>query len=172
MACEAGLSDHPADRGGRTMGGITQATYDAWRVRHELPKRPVDELALLEARELYLDDFWMPVRAPELPPRLAFCAFDAAVNHSPERAIKFLQRTLATSATEPLAQDGRFGPKTMQALERALALHGERQVLEAFLDWRLVWYERIIATDPTQAVFGDGWRRRVADLRNAIECLA
>lgn len=171
MQIEAGLSDHPNDRGGRTCGGITTATYTSWRERHELAVRPVDELTLLEARELYYQDYWLAVRAPELPARLALCVFDAAVNHNPSRAIILLQRTLVPIANVELAQDGVFGPKTKGALEGALAQYAEAPLVESYLDWRLVYYERLVASDASQAVFRDGWRRRVEDLRHFVACL-
>lgn len=168
MQCEAGLSDHPDDKGGRTVGGVTTRTYTSWRERHGQPVRPVDELTLLEAREVYYDDYWTAVRAPELPPRLALCVFDSAVQHNPSRAILLLQRTLAPVANVELAQDGVFGPKTKGALEGALANHGEAQLVEAYLDWRLVYYERLVAADPSQEKFKLGWRRRVEDLRHFV----
>lgn len=168
MTCEAGLSDNPKDRGGRTVGGVIQRTYDAWRERHQLVTRPVDELTVLEARELYHDDFWVAVRAPELPARLALCLFDTAVNGNPSRAIILLQRVLVPLVNLELAQDGVFGPKTKGALEGALAQYGEAELVEAYLDRRLVYYERLVATDQSQAVFADGWRRRVAELRRFV----
>lgn len=171
MTCEAGLAEQMNDRGGRTCGGVTTKTYNAWRERHQVATRPVDEITLLEAREIYFDDYWLAVRSPELPPRLALCVFDSAVQHNPSRAIILLQRTLAPIANVELAQDGVFGPKTRGAVEGALANYGEPQLVESYLDWRLVYYERLIASDPSQAGFRDGWRRRVEDLRHFVSGL-
>ena len=168
MTCEAGLSDVEGDRGGRTVGGVTTATYRSWRARHQQAERPVDELTLLEARELYYDDYWVAVRAPELPARLALCVFDSAVQHNPSRAIMLLQRTLIPIANVELVQDGVFGPMTRGAIASALASYGEPALVESYLDWRLVHYERLVASEPSQARFHDGWRRRVEDLRRAV----
>jgi lysozyme family protein len=162
------IADDPNDRGGRTVAGVTTKTYREALVRWKEPDRPVDEIRVLEWLRI-AREFWDAVRADELPAKLAVAVFDAAYNHGPTRAVILLQRTLAPIASAALKQDGVFGPKTLQVLEHALALHGERQILESYLDWRLVWYERIVATDPTQLKFRDGWRRRVEELRRKVE---
>jgi lysozyme family protein len=166
VSWERGLADDPADRGGRTQAGITQGTYDDWRTAQHLPSRPVDELAVSEWFSIYRDRYWRAARCDDLPPLLATAVFDAAVHHGPDRAVKMLQRTVLTE------QDGRFGPKTALALETALAQHGERNVVEAYLDWREVFCERIAAQDPSQRVWLANWKARLVALRTAIEWVA
>jgi hypothetical protein len=51
---------------------------------------------------------------PDLPPRLAFAVFDAAVNNGVGRAVRWLQ--LAVGA----AEDGSYGVQTKAAVERAV----------------------------------------------------
>jgi lysozyme family protein len=141
---EGVVSDVPGDRGGRTIGGIAHAS---------------DSLTFLDWAAKYHGSYWLPVRAPELPLRLALAVFDASVNSGPHTAITTLQRIVLTD------QDGQFGPVTMAALDKMLALHGEQQVVTAYCDQRDLFYDAIVANDATQAVFLEGWHRRIAHLR-------
>lgn len=43
-AWEGGWSDHPADPGGKTMYGVTEAVYHAWLRQHGKPVRPVRQI--------------------------------------------------------------------------------------------------------------------------------
>lgn len=80
LRAEGGYSDHPADPGGATNRGITQATYDAWRRAKKLPPRPVREITGEEVKAIYRERYWNPIRGDDLPPALALAAFDTAVN--------------------------------------------------------------------------------------------
>ena len=55
---EGGWSDHPADRGGKTMYGVTQGTYTAWRKKRGRPEASVRSLSKAEAREIYENEYW------------------------------------------------------------------------------------------------------------------
>lgn len=153
MVAEGRLADDPADPGKRTVSGITAATA----LRHGIS--PVDSLTVLQWWDIYGTDYWRRVRASELPLRLALCVFDNAVNTGPPHAVSLLQRTVFTN------QDGQFGPKTMLALEQALALHGEQQVETQFLDWAGQFYEQLAGQSPAMAQFLPGWQARVEHLR-------
>ena len=57
LADEGGVSNHPADRGGLTNKGITQATYDAWRELHGRPSRSVRAIEHAEVDAIYREQF-------------------------------------------------------------------------------------------------------------------
>lgn len=80
LRAEGGYSDNPADPGGATNRGITQATYNAWRTGRGLPTRPVREITGEEVKAIYRERYWNPIRGDDLPPALALAAFDTAVN--------------------------------------------------------------------------------------------
>lgn len=50
---EGGWSNHPADRGGKTMFGITQATYDQWRKQKKRPIQSVRRIARTFLRKVH-----------------------------------------------------------------------------------------------------------------------
>lgn len=68
---EGSLSDDKRDPGGLTKFGISQRAY---------PDLDIAGLTLNEAKQIYLRDYWWPVRAHELPETLRLVVFDCAVN--------------------------------------------------------------------------------------------
>jgi len=83
---EGGYSNDPADPGGATNKGITQITYDEWRMERGLPARSVREMTDDEMRAIYAERYWYPVAADwdkRSHPGVALYLFDAAVQHGP-----------------------------------------------------------------------------------------
>lgn len=147
IAVEGGLVEHPADPGGLTKYGISQRSY---------PGEDVRNLTLSRAKELYRRDFWDRVRGDELPPAVAICLFDYAVNSGVSQAIRTFQRCLGVVA------DGVFGPATLAA---ARAREPRSLVIDLQAE-RLLFLSRLVTWDD----FGRGWTRRV--ISTALEALA
>ena len=166
LAEEGGYANHPADRGGPTMRGVTQSVYDSYRKSLHLPRTDVRDITDAEVAEIYCTRYWRPagcdVMAEGGAPRLALLHFDSAVNHGVGRAVLFLQRCLS------IAPDGVFGPVTSGALTRDLGRLGEDALLDAYLLRRSVFYRQIVERDPTQAVFARGWANRLERVRRAV----
>ena len=81
-----------------------------------------------------------------------------------------LHRELIDAVIDPRHQlEAIVPPAALDEPERALAMHGAQQVLDGFLDWRLAFYERLVQENPTQAVFLDGWKRRLTELREFLQ---
>ena len=135
---EGGYSDNPADHGGATMKGITQATYDAWRKAHDLPVMPVKGITTVELQSIYHHNYWDACECDSLPTSVAIAVFDAAVNSGPSRSIKLLQK-----ACGGLTVDGAIGPKTLAAAQTVSVGH--------VIDQREGWYHAIVANDATQS---------------------
>jgi len=149
---EGGFSDHPKDPGGATNRGVTLATFR----RYVKPDGTVAELkAITDAQiaTVYYRGYWAEANAAALPSGVDYAVFDFAVNSGPARAVKFLQAVLG------VAQDGRVGPKTIEAAQAADA----GAVIARLCNDRLAWLKRL----PTWATFGKGWGRRVADVQAA-----
>jgi lysozyme family protein len=144
---EGGYSDHPADPGGATMMGITQATLAAWRGR-PVTKAEVRALPLSEVAAIYRARYWDAVAGDDLPAGLDLAAFDYAVNSGPSRPARTLQGLVATEA------DGVIGPKTLAAIRA--------QEVEPLIVALCAARMRFLRHLPTFAVFGRGWTRRVA----------
>ncbi len=155
---EHGRSDYPADHGGRTLDGITQVTYAAYRRAKGLPRRDVFEMTDTERDEIYRRNYWDAVQGDQLATvsdRMAMCVFDTAVNHGVATAGRLLQRTVQA---EP---DGVIGRVTISCFRIRLMKLGPTQLLEIFLERRAGIYKAILLRDQTQWVFRKGWRNRI-----------
>lgn len=155
LRLEGHISDHPADRGGRTKWGITQGAYDRWRTDQGVAPQAVDHLTPDERDAIYRDDYWFPARCNVLPDPVAGLHFDAAVHHGVGGAARILQRAVGATA------DGIIGPRTIGAV----VARDRRRVGEAMLLERTLELWRQVLDTPGQGAFARGWRNRVIALR-------
>ena len=155
---EGGWSDHAADHGGKTKFGITEKTWDAYAYRHGIVAK-VHDITLEQAHDVYAEGYWAPSHACDCAPGLDLAVVDFAINSGVHRAVTFLQVLLGVTS------DGVWGPNTAAALRRA----DQHRVALALCTAREGFLHRIVAHDPTQAVFLKGWLARVADLRTHIQ---
>ena len=145
---EGDFSDHAADTGGKTRFGITEAVARQAGYTGDMRALPVDL-----AKRIYLDSYWRPVRADDLPPGVRYIVFDGAVNSGPAQSALWLQRALGVTA------DGVIGPKTLAAAYAKDA----QQLKTAILAQRL----RFMTSLTNWPAFSRGWARRIADLMEA-----
>lgn len=153
----AAYTDHPADRGGPTKWGITQATLAAYR---KIPVTPFDVAALTEAdaRATYAELFIRRPRFDQIDDeRLRALVIDCGVNHGVGRAAKWLQ------AVAGVPKDGVLGPVTMEAVNALPATILHRRIIAL----RIKFYGRLITDDPKQAAFAAGWMARAAEFLEA-----
>jgi lysozyme family protein len=125
---EGGYVNHPADRGGATRFGITEAVARAngYHGDMRLFARPA-------AVAIYRHVYWIRPRwdqVAERAPALAAELFDTGVNMGPAVAAGFLQRALnalnrGARDYADVTLDGRVGPQTLRALDGFLATRGE-----------------------------------------------
>src|SRR5690606_19143800 len=87
---EGGWSDHPADPGGKTMYGVTEAVYHAWLKKHGKALKPVRQISMEEAELIYYDEYWVPCGGPKLAIGVDLATYDASVNSGVSRARKWL----------------------------------------------------------------------------------
>lgn len=158
---EGGYSDHAQDAGGKTMRGVTQATYDGFRRLKGLVPRAVRYLTDAEHTEIYKVMYWDKVCGDQLPKGIDFAVFDAAVNSGPGRAEKWLQQAINKVAGQRrLKEDGQVGFATIDAADDYPA----RAIIEAMIDLRL-GFMRVAKNTRTGAllwpVFGGGWSNRL-----------
>ena len=144
LRAEGGYSDHPADPGGATRFGVTQAV-----ARSEGYKGDMREYPLSDAKRVYRKRYWTALRLEEVPPGIRFDLFDAAVNSGTAQAIKWAQRILQ------IPDDGKVGPVTIQALNTV----NVNKFLAKYNGARL----HFLTSLPGWANFGRGWARRIAD---------
>jgi lysozyme family protein len=169
---EGGYVYHPADRGGPTKYGITRASLGRYCGRPATTAE-VAALSLDRARQIYRRDYSQAPGIDRLPARIQPFVFDSAVNHGAVRAIGFVQQVCNQAGfggPEGLAVDGVCGPKTTRAAHDAdWTMKG--WLLAALLEERRNFYHAIVARDPGQAVFLNGWLARLREFDPAVEGL-
>jgi lysozyme family protein len=153
---EGGWSNHPRDRGGATNLGVTQRVWEAW-TGTKASEATMRGLTPEKVAPLYRKNYWDATRCDDLPPALALCVMDFAVNAGPARAAKMLQRLMGVTA------DGEIGPKTIAAVKRFVAEHGEAQAVRDYQQMRRGYYRGL----GTFKTFGKGWLRRVDEVESA-----
>lgn len=161
---EGGYVNHPADKGGPTCFGITEAVARAHGYAGAMRNLPREDAATIY-RRLY----WLRPRFDQIAKRSSRVAaelFDTGVNMGPAVATTFLQRALtALNRTgkdyADLTPDGRVGPMTLHALDSFFASRGKRggetvllRALEALQGER---YLRLAERRPANEAFLYGW---------------
>ena len=160
---EGGYSHHPADRGGPTRWGVTEAVARADGYTGAMTAFPREQ-----AVAIYTRTYWtrpqfdlVASRAPLIAAEL----FDTGINMGPAVAIGFLQRALnalnrGAEDYPDLQPDGRIGPATLAALDGFLKVRGARgegvllKAIEALQGER---YIALAERRPANEAFLYGW---------------
>lgn len=163
IAREGGYSNHPADRGGPTNFGITQAVARANDYAGDMRQLP-RTLAEAIYRRLYWERPGYAFVA-EIAPTVATELFDSAVNMGPATATGFLQRALnALNRNQKdypdLIADQLIGAKTLAALGAFMRLRGkagEKVLLKAIEALQGERYVALAESRPANEAFLYGW---------------
>lgn len=166
---EGGYSDNPADRGGKTRWGVTEAVARAHGYMGDMKEIPQET-----AFNIYLDAFYVGPwfnRVSTISFVIAIELLDCGVNSGPPIAAAFLQRTLNAFNNQAkmypdVVADGHIGPVTLTALSAFLklrGLEGEGVLLRAMQCLRGAHYIELAEKNPSQETFVYGWlKNRVA----------
>jgi lysozyme family protein len=149
LVYEGGLANVKGDPGELTNKGITQGTYNSWRMRQGLTTQSVAKITDGEVNEIYRAEYWDRVDCDDMPPGVDLCLFDAAVNSGVGSSTRWAQGVCG------LDTDGDIGPKTKAAI---LAMDPE-EFIRDFNSRRLGTLQRL----PTWGEFGKGWSARIAN---------
>jgi lysozyme family protein len=160
---EGGYVNHPADKGGPTCFGITEAVARAHGYAG-----PMRQLPRGEATAIYKRLYWSRPRFDELAKRSCRVAaelFDTGVNMGPAVATTFLQRALTALNRNghdylDLTPDGRIGAQTLAALDTFLKVRGssgETVLLRALEALQGERYLRLAERRPANEAFLYGW---------------
>ena len=160
---EGGYVDNPADKGGPTCFGITEAVARAngyCGAMHQLSRE--------EAAAIYKRLYWVRPRFDDIAARNARIAaelFDTGANMGPAVAVTFLQRALTAlnrggKDYPDLVPDGRIGEQTLTSLDTFLKLRGssgETVLLRALEALQGERYLRLAERRPANEAFLYGW---------------
>lgn len=167
LNAEGGYTNHPADKGGPTNFGITQATALAHGYTGDMRA-----LTRSQALAIYESDYWYGPRfdlVAEVSPAIAAELCDTGVNMGPSVPAKWLQRWLTAlndggKLYPDLKVDGQIGPRTINALKAYLAKRGndaEATLLRALNCTQGQRYLELAESRPQNEAFLYGWLKRV-----------
>lgn len=150
---EGGYSNHPSDTGGETNKGVTWRVYNNYRRSHDLAIRSVKHLTQQELEDIYRSLYWTPAGCDDLPPMLAQCHLDWAINAGVGRAQTTMRQAIAGVP-----------------LKTALSSRGERSLCGAYNNVREVYYRTW--GRGSQSAFLDGWLNRLQALKKEVGAAA
>lgn len=158
---EGGISNHPADTGGYTNAGVTIGTWNAYARRYGWTSGTSGLSRMSTAQwNTITADYWRQVGADRVRnPAVAFLLADMGWGSGPGTAVRLLQRALG-EVGQSVAIDGAFGRQTEAAVARA----NPTALFNALNRQRRTFLQNIVANNPSQAVFLQGWMNRVNDL--------
>lgn len=163
IAREGGYVDHPADRGGPTKWGVTQAVARANDYTGDMRNLSRDDAA-----RMYRNIYWERPgfdAVAKMAPKIAAELLDTGVNMGPPVAIGFLQRALNAlnrSGTDypDVLLDRRCGQRTLAALNAFLKIRGAQGEAVLLKAIEALQGERYIALSeqrPANEAFTYGW---------------
>jgi lysozyme family protein len=157
---EGGYVNNPADRGGPTNYGITQAVARAHGYAGMMQSLPLGT-----ALAIYKADYWTLPHfdlVEAAAPKVAAEMFDTAVNAGIGTAVMFLQRALNVLYGSNLKLDGALSPAgaTLTTLSAYLASRprdGAATLLKLMNCFQGERYAEIVEKNPSQRTFINGW---------------
>lgn len=149
---EGGFVNHPKDPGGMTNLGVTKRVWEEW-VGHEVDEKAMRALTPEVVAPMYKAKYWDKIKGDDLPTGVDYAVFDAAINSGAGRAAKWLQQTVGA------VPDGAIGAGTLGKV----AAMKSSDIVEKYQATRLAFLQSL----PTWDIFGKGWGRRVAEVKDA-----
>lgn len=156
----------PGDAGGATkfgislrfVKGIPGAKFDL-NGDGVTDARDIQLVDYNKAAELYKQFFFMGPKIYTLDERVQPMIFDEGVNMGPPHAIECLQHAILVPA------DGQIGDLTRSSLTGVINSLGFPHVANLIVDQFIRRYESIVAGNPGQAKFLQGWKNRANSWR-------
>lgn len=150
---EGGYANHPNDKGGCTMKGVTIGTFRKYfgddKTCSELKNITDDEWLYV-----FEEGYWNPCKANEIENQsIANIIVDWAWMSGTKSVIKKIQKILRVDA------DGIVGNKTINAINTV----NQEELFNNIYNKREEYYYNICENNPSQKVFLKGWLNRLRD---------
>lgn len=155
LELEGGYVNHAADKGGPTNMGLTLKTFRT--VYAEATIEDLKGLTKEQVSSIYKELYYDKPQTAKFPEPIQDLVFDMNIHHGPVMSIKLVQRALKYLGYKDIAVDGLLGPKTLSLAAKTDPTRLKRAIIKQ----RLRLFDNIVAYDPTQAVFLNGWIDRV-----------
>lgn len=156
-ARKSAWADDADDPGGKTMCGVTIATYTEFCRRNSYPTpsaADLREIPFIHWSKILKSMFWDKANADSIQSKpIAYMITDWIWASGPA-IIRHIQRLVNTTP------DGIAGPLTTAAINAA----GERALFEKIRQERIQYIDRIIRRNPRLSKFRKGWLRRIDEI--------
>ena len=159
LGFEGGYSNDPNDRGGSTNYGITQGTYNAYRISIRKPKRSVKYINKEEVKDCYYGRYYKRGKCDYMPPAIATVHFDTVVNFGIYGGAKILQKTLGVKV------DGKIGNITLFACKKS----NPKNIAIEYCKERIKMRYILVKKRPKNKRFLRGWINRDNKMKMIIE---
>ena len=165
---EGGEVDHPDDRGGHTIFGVTEKTFKHWCKVHSpdgfISPETFKDITPAMAKTIGRDMFWNLVHGNDFKSqKVANELYDMSFNHGPGRAGKILQKSINKfhrALDRPkLKVDGKIGPMTIGAVNK-ISRKYDTQFFNCLNVQRGIFFDWIVMVRPSQWKFYIGWMLR------------
>lgn len=158
MGNEGGYNNDPLDRGGETNHGLTATTARSLGYTGSMR-----DMTLEDAKRLYIKGgFWQGLDDVE-PQSVATAIFDVRLN-GPGYGNKIVQKALNDIGFD-VSVDGGWGPETAGAVAEA----DPGALVRAMAAETASHYENVVANDPSQQHWYNGWMNRAQRLADLAE---
>ena len=160
LEAEGGFVNHPNDTGKATNRGISWATWGR-TAKSILGKEPtlgnLKDLTEGEAAQIYKQEYWDKMNLDSIEDKsLQHIIFDGGVNHGTGTSARMVQKSINALGGQ-VKVDGALGPKTAEAVNKL----DPEALFNQIKERRYAHYDKIIEEKPDQAIFRNGWYKRV-----------
>jgi lysozyme family protein len=160
---EGGFSNHSADRGGATMKGVTIGTFTQYRKDKGLKTPTVSDLKNIsdsEWTDIMKKYYWDAWKADQINNQaVANILVDWAWGSGATTSIKAFQNIIPS-----LISDGVAGAKTIGYINDVVGSDRQIGLFNKIWSARKDFLTNIVAKNPSQMVFLNGWMNRLFDL--------
>lgn len=139
------VTNTPGDPGGLTKFGVSQRSY---------PLLDIANLTREQAKDLYIQDYYLKNGIQLLPDAFQESVLDFAVHSGPQTAISNFQRLIGVPV------DGKIGPQTALAAQTA----NVQDVKRVYSLQRILFLTKQVEDNPSKLKFLRGWISRVFSL--------
>ena len=155
VGAEGGFGNDRHDRGNWDTGIVGDGNLKGTKFgisAMSYPGLDIKKLTLEDARKIYYDDYWHPMRCHLISYPKGLCLFDSAVNQGKRRASRFAQKSAGVT------DDGIIGNQTLDALHSI----ADDMFVDLFLGYREYHYRSLSTFDR----YGKGWLNRLEHVRS------
>lgn len=142
----------PEDRGNWTSGKVGSGELKGTKFglsAMSYPSLDIESLNTTQAKAIYFEDWWTPLKMERFHPAMQYQMFDAAINHGARNAARMLQRAIGVK------DDGFIGAITIAEKNKIEA----NDLIMLFIAERISFFTKVSTFD----LYGKGWMNRMAE---------